>query len=417
VLDADRPTEGALLTPIDGLARIVVQRGRARSVRRDGDELVLELPDRRISKPHLAIERAGDGFVVRDLGSSNGTFLGAFEGGERVAGRATVGERFICAGHTVLAILPDGGPSLARMEAERPWPFLTFSPDFARALGRLERVAASSLPLLLLGETGTGKEVLARAVHDRSGRPGPFVAVNCAALPAGLVEAHLFGHTAGAFSGARRDEAGYVRAADRGTLFLDEIGDLGDAAQATLLRVIQEGEVVPVGAFRPTPVSVRFVAATHAPLPELVARGEFREDLYARLQGFVFQVPPLRERRADIGVLLAALWPKASPELTLHVGAVDALLRHEYPMNVRELKLALEAAAVLSDGSIEVGDLPKGFGVMSDTDSLPDDERLRTELTARLQANGHNISQVARDMGKARQQVQRWVKRLGLGKG
>src|SRR5262249_24796529 len=153
-------------------------------------------------------------------------------------------------------------------------------------LAALARIASMPIPVLLLGESGTGKEVLARAVHTLSGRSGAFVAVNCGGLSASLIESQLFGHVKGSFTGAGRDEPGLVRAADRGTLFLDEIGDLPLAAQAALLRVLQEREVVPVGGARPVAVDLRVVAATHRPLEKMAAKGDFRADLLARLSGY-----------------------------------------------------------------------------------------------------------------------------------
>jgi transcriptional regulator of acetoin/glycerol metabolism len=413
VLEADRPDAGALVASLEGVRRVVIGRGAARRAERRGAELTVELPDRRISKPHCALERSAGGFVVADLDSSNGTFLGGFDAGERLTASALVGERILRVGHCALAVLPDAGPILERARS-RPWPWVTLSAAFARELQRLERVAPSLLPLLLLGETGTGKEVLARAVHERSGRPGPFVAVNCGALPANLVEAHLFGHQAGAFSGAVRDELGFVRSADHGTLFLDEIGDLALGAQASLLRVLQEGEVTPVGAFRPIKVDVRVLSATHHPLPDRVAAGQFRADLLARLSGFTFHVPPLRERRLDVGALLASFWPVGHAVTSLHPEAAHALLTHDYPMNVRELKQAVDAAVILADGgAARLADLPASMRERA-APVLTEDAGLRDELAARLEASGHNLSQVARDMGTARQQVQRWVKRFGL---
>jgi sigma-54 interacting transcriptional regulator/FHA domain-containing protein len=419
VLEADRPDAGSFVVSLEGVSRVVIARGALRRAQRRGAELTLELPDRRVSKPHAALERAAGGFVLSDLGSSNGTFADDFGAGGRVTTPEIVGDRLLRVGHCALAVLGDAAPILERARARRPWPFATLSAALAREFARLERVAPSLLPLLLLGETGTGKEVLARAVHKRAGRPGPFVAVNCGALPANLVEAHLFGHQSGAFSGAVRDEIGFVRAADHGTLFLDEIGDLALGAQASLLRVLQEGEVTPVGAFHPIKVDVRVLSATHHPLPELVAAGRFRADLFARLSGFSFHVPPLRARRLDVGELLASFWPAGHAVTSLHPAAARALLAHDYPMNVRELKQAIDAALILADGAVRLPDLPAAMRERGDASRSPpptDDAEaaLRDELAARLQASGHNLSQVAREMGKARQQVQRWVRRFGL---
>jgi transcriptional regulator of acetoin/glycerol metabolism len=425
VLETDRLEAGCFVASIERVCRVLLTRGEERGARRNGAELTLELPDRRISRPHAALERDGSTFALRDLGSSNGTFLGGFGDAARVDHEPVAFEQPFRVGHCVLALIGDAAPILERAQvagAEGPWPFATLSAPFARELTRLERVAASTVPLLLLGETGTGKEILARAVHARSGRPGAFVAVNCGALPANLVEAHLFGHLKGAFSGALRDELGFVRAAEHGTLFLDEIGDLAPSTQASLLRVLQEGEVTPVGAFHPVRVDVRIVSATHHALPERVATGAFRADLLGRLDGFTFDVPPLRKRRFDVGELLASFARQSSAARALRPDAALALLAHDYPMNVRGLKQAFHAASVLAKtGTVRLSDLPAAIReppAQSD-EHEPETEgeaALRAELEARLLATGYNLTQVARDMGKARQQVQRWVKRFAIKK-
>jgi transcriptional regulator with GAF, ATPase, and Fis domain len=282
---------------------------------------------------------------------------------------------------------------------------------------------------MLLGETGTGKEITARAVHALSKRPGAFVAINCGAIPAALVEGQLFGHVKGAFSGAVRDEPGLVRAAQFGTLFLDEIGDLPAASQAALLRVLQEGEVLPVGATRAMPVDIRVVCATHRPLDDLMSRGDFRRDLYGRLAGFSHTIPPLRDRRVDLGLIVAALLRsgkvRQGDELSFRPDAARAMVRYDWPLNVRELAQCLATAGVLAEqGVIRLEDLPQPIAElaaappsssMSVAERVPDrDEAVRRELLARLAETGGNMSEVARAMGKARQQVQRWVRRFGI---
>lgn len=218
------------------------------------------------------------------------------------------------------------------------------------------------VPVLVLGETGTGKERIARGVHDLSGRTGPFVAVNCGAVPASMVEATLFGHRRGSFSGALEDRPGLMRSADRGTLFLDEVGELPLAAQAALLRALQESEVTPIGETRPTKVNVRLVAATNQDLGARVARGEFRQDLLARLSGFEFKLPALAERMEDIGLIVRSMIRDKVPRraflaMTHNVGR--ALTGYSWPRNIRELELVLTAALAQSpDGILQSPHLP-----------------------------------------------------------
>lgn len=219
------------------------------------------------------------------------------------------------------------------------------------------KVARSSSPVLLLGETGVGKEVIATAIHNRSPRgKGPLVKVNCGAIPETLIDSELFGHEKGAFTGALSQKRGRFERADGGTIFLDEIGELSPATQVRLLRVIQEKEIERLGGSEPIPLDIRVIAATHRNLETMLADGSFREDLYFRLRVFPIVIPPLRARRADIPALtqhfvmkivremgLAAI-PEVSPE------TIDHLIRYDWPGNVRELQNAVERAIILSDG-------------------------------------------------------------------
>jgi DNA-binding NtrC family response regulator len=304
-------------------------------------------------------------------------------------------------------------------------------PEEAERLERLRSVARSQLPVLLLGETGTGKELLALAIHRHSAREGALVAVNCGALSATLLESQLFGHGRGSFSGATRDEPGLVRSAHRGTLFLDEVGDMPSAAQVALLRVLQEREVLPVGAARPVSVDVRVVAATHRPLPKLVATGAFRADLLARLHGHAHALPALRQRREDLGLLLSDVLRQVDPEQRLQRLSPEvarSMLGSSWPLNVRQLTQAVTRALSLSeDGVVRARDWePDALTLTSQVDEASEvapkvrsaeDEALRERLLSLLSAERGNVTEVARHMGKARMQVQRWMKRFGVDPG
>jgi len=220
------------------------------------------------------------------------------------------------------------------------------------------QVAASDLPVLIQGETGTGKEVLSRAIHAWSDRvDGPFLSLNCAAIPQNLVESELFGHTRGAFSGADRDRAGRFLSAHGGTLLLDELGDMPLEAQAKLLRVLQEGTFEPVGSDAPVRVDVRVIAATHRDLLAAVRAGTFREDLYYRLAVFPLRLPPLRERLDDLPQLVGSLLGAEAQRgnrgpWTLSSAAMETLARHQWPGNIRELRNVLERATILQPSGV-----------------------------------------------------------------
>jgi transcriptional regulator with GAF, ATPase, and Fis domain len=230
------------------------------------------------------------------------------------------------------------------------------SPALGRVLERVSQVAPTSSSVLLLGETGTGKELLAQAIHDRSPRRAKaFIKVNCAALPASLIETELLGHEKGAFTGAIATHPGRFELADGGTLFLDEIGDLAVELQSKLLRVLQDGEVQRLGATRPRKVDVRLVAATNQDLDRAMAEGRFRRDLYYRLSVFPIQIPPLRERRDDIPLIAWAFVERRQKDLGRRIDEIprdvmDALVAYDWPGNVRELENVLERALILSPG-------------------------------------------------------------------
>jgi DNA-binding NtrC family response regulator len=282
----------------------------------------------------------------------------------------------------------------------------------------LEKAARSSLPILIVGEPGTGKELFARAAHRLSGRAGqPFVAVNMAAVPPDLFESELFGHVRGSFTGAVADRRGWFEQADRGTIFLDEIGELRAEHQSKLLRVLQEKSFHRVGAVRSTSVDVRVVAATNRDLERAVAEGAFREDLYFRLKGLVLRLPPLRERRADIAVLAAQLLKDAAaemkrPGLALSAAALAALERHPWPGNVRELQNCLRQAAALAERDV-LG--PADLRLAAGPGPAPAEPRDSDAavLTA-LRRHGFDMQATARALGWDRSTVTQRLKGLGF---
>jgi len=393
-------------------------------VRPVGDGVLeLELPDAWMSKAHAELRRQQGCWTVRDLGSKNGTFVH----GERVQAAELQDKTLLQLGRTFFRFrskLPTWGE--ANLEAEDlprgPGGLATLSHQFGEVLQRGCAVAKGRVPVLLQGESGTGKELLARAIHTWSGRVGEFVAVNCGAIPQNLVESELFGHRKGAFSGADRDRSGFLRTSDGGTLFLDEIGDLPIAAQAALLRALQESEVLPVGAARPERVDLRVVAATHRDLDQMVRDGTFRHDLLARLHGVSLELTPLRERQEDISLLIATLLRKLSPEpsnVKLSPEAAESLLEYDWPLNVRELEQALAGAVALSGaGTIAREHLPPALrespSEAPQRELSADEIRHRDELIGLLREHRGNLSAVARAVGKGRTQIVRWVTRYGL---
>jgi DNA-binding NtrC family response regulator len=256
-------------------------------------------------------------------------------------------------------------------------------------MGLVDRAASCDVPVLLVGESGTGKELLARALHKKSPRAlGPFLAMNCSAIPETLLESELFGHRRGAFTDAHDDQRGLFQSAERGTLFLDEIGDMAPALQGKLLRVLQEKEVHPLGAPAPVPTDVRIVTATHRDLSALIAEGRFREDLLYRINVIEVRVPPLRERPDDLGPLVRHLLIKHGAKIgksdwTVSDEVMAVLRRHTWPGNVRELENVIERALVL------------GASPLITLDDLPD--RLKDRPSHSGRVGGRRLADVERE--------------------
>ena len=417
--ECGRLDAGGARWSLEGISEIVVGRGSRRSFELDGTTLTIRVPDIEMSKLHARIVRVADGFAITDLESTNGTKVD----GKRIASSSRLEDRATIEIGTTYFMIERRETAIDTSTFVET-PAMTLDPEYEQTLAALARVSETMLPILLRGETGTGKDVLARRIHARSKRKGAFVPVNCGAIPDTLVESQLFGHTKGAFSGAVRDEPGLVRASDGGTLFLDEIGDLPKTSQAALLRVLQESEVTSVGATKPVKVDLRVVSATHKAIE---SSDSFRTDLYARLAGFTHVLPPLRDRRCDIGLLVADLVRELAPDrvgrLRLAPEACVALLTYDYPLNVRELRHALSAALVFAGDVLTLEHLPEPMRAPSKKkaasaslrpSSSPEDERLRADLVAALTTHAGNVSEVSRTMGKTRMQIHRWMKRFGI---
>ena len=311
------------------------------------------------------------------------------------------------------------------------------------------KVGRTKARVLITGESGTGKELIARAIHEASDRHDhPFVKVNCAAIPRELIESELFGHEKGAFTGATGQKKGLFEVAHRGTLFLDEIGDMDLDAQAKVLRVLQSGELTRVGGHTPIEVDVRVLAATHRNLQDMASAGEFREDLFFRLAVVPLRMPPLRERPSDVPLLARHFIAQACEENGLARReitdeALEALARHEWPGNVRELRNVIERMVVLSDGDLELADVPPELRADADNERddastlATTDERFaqllrekselplkafreaveRAFILQRLRDNNWNVSRTASVLGIERTHLHRKLKILGIQRG
>lgn len=282
--------------------------------------------------------------------------------------------------------------------ATKPRSPIAADPESLSVLALAERLAASDIPVLINGPTGTGKEVLSRFIHENSSRRGaPFIAINCAAMPEAMLEALLFGHKKGAFTGATEASEGFFRAADGGTLLLDEIAEMPLALQAKLLRALQEGEVVPIGSTQPVKVNVRVIACANRDLPLEVAEGRFRADLYYRLNVFPLALRPLRERAGDIAPLAFALMLRhAAPGQTIpwiSTAALAILKMHGWAGNVRELENVMRRALLLAEGQDEVR--PEHIVFDSVARLIPEDQLIMPEAETTSQRKLSNIVQIS----------------------
>ncbi|WP_224371822.1 sigma 54-interacting transcriptional regulator [Hyalangium versicolor] len=386
----------------------------------------ISLPgDPRASRKHASVHKSpAGGLRIVDEGSSNGTSVN----GQRTTESTLVDGDVIMIGDSLMVVSVE-----PREMGDAPVPeLLGVSASARRLRALLAQVAPSDATVLLLGESGSGKEVAARAVHALSGRKGPFVPVNCSAIPESLAESQLFGHVAGAFTGAVARQ-GLFRAADGGTLFLDEAGEMPASLQPKLLRALQDRAVLPVGATTPQPCDVRIVAATNRELRAAVEKQSFRGDLYARLAEFPIHLPPLKERRDDVLMLFAHAL--GSPLPRLEVELAERLLRYSWPYNVREL-LALAKQLRIRGGAgpyaLELAEsqlghesalpsppaAPVSAAPAVSREAAGDEEREpppdRARLEELLRRHRGVLADVAREMSRSRKQIYRWIQHHGL---
>jgi two-component system, NtrC family, response regulator AtoC len=429
--------------PLPASGRLVIGRGAETSVC---------VSHRSLSREHAALTVPE--LVLEDLGSTNGTFVRVMHAdGSTTETRVAQGKPVtLAAGATVRlgAVTFVLVPSFVReaagasVEAEA----IALDERMQEIHGLLARVAPSDIPVLILGETGVGKEVLAERVHNASTRRGrPLLRLNCAALSEQLVEAELFGHEKGAFTGASSAKVGLLESATGGTVLLDEIGDLRLDAQAKLLRALEEGKVLRVGGVTPRPIDVRFVAATHRDLEQSVLSGAFRRDLYFRLAGVVLRVPPLRERPLEV-LPLARLFLRAACarykrgfEPVLSEDALAYLRAYAWPGNIRELRHSVERALLLCDGpALErkhfdlsgpalssaprpapvtaAPEAPVASGSSRVDEPAPTGRNplglTRERITEALDRHAGNQTRAAKSLGISRRTLVNWIERYGL---
>jgi DNA-binding NtrC family response regulator len=392
-----------------------------------------------VSRRHCLVRDAFGVPVLEDLGSSNGTRV---DGVPLTIPGVLLPQSVVRIG-SVLAVVDERPVQGAEWTAALPG----MAPAVVRARDALRRAGTGLAPVLILGETGTGKERVAAEIHQQSGRPGPYVKFSCAELSRELAHSQLFGHERGAFTGAATSHRGLFAAADGGTLFLDEVGELHLELQAKLLRVLQEGEIRPLGSMATTRVDVRVVAATNRDLREDVERGVFRRDLYARLSFFELRLPALRARREDLFWWLAYLTAvvaaaRGLPQTPLQImpDAGEALLLHGWPENLRGLDrlvhrlLALEPQAIgrriLASVMPELASVPPAQAEPERTGSQPAgpagsqksrsteppllDRPSRESFLAVYEGTGRNVRATSKHFGKDRRQIYRWLELFGI---
>ncbi|MBI5543276.1 MAG: sigma 54-interacting transcriptional regulator [Deltaproteobacteria bacterium] len=410
---------------LDGRSSVKLLRGEAgtQHARMVGDQM-LELPDSWASSQHALLEPTPEGgYQIVDQGSRNGTLVS----GQRIQTAPLRDRDLVEIGHTLLCYRRIeerlARPLLAAPEGVRLGPTFTRCPELAELVRQLEAIASTREPVLVMGETGSGKEIVARALHELSRRTGAFRAIDCGAIPEGLLESVLFGHRRGAFTGAQEPRTGELVLADGGTLLLDEIANMGEASQAKFLRCLETGLVTPLGTAEGLSTDVRVLAATNR---DILADGRgFRPDLLSRLTGFVARLPPLRERREDLGVLTRFFLRECGvAKASIRTAAARRLFCSGFPGNVRQLRAVLRSASVLAgEGPIELSHLPppEAFKAVPDAEATvaadgaaPRPKPGPPEIVAALERAGGNVVQAARDLSVHPRQLYRWMERAEI---
>ena len=374
-----------------------------------GPDNDLILTDRTVSRHHAEIRRTPRAWVIRDLGSTNGTRIESLPVTE---GYLIPGARCTLGGSQIVILPHTDRVSVATPDRDRLGALVGASPGMRQLYRVLRAVAPTPATVLITGESGSGKELVARTLHELSGRQGPLVVFDASVTDPEMVRNDLFGHVKGAFTGANGTREGAFRRADRGTLFIDEIGELPLDLQPRLLRALETREVAPIGSDRPVPVDVRVVAATHRDLAAMVRAGRFRADLYYRLCIIPVRALALREIAEDIPLLVQHLLTRLELRCRVSAEAMEALRRHHWPGNVRELRNALErATALCGAGEIRPEDLHLSMGSVSTAivepetpgpspaslDQIRDLER--TMVLKTLASNRNNKAATARELG------------------
>ncbi len=390
-----------------------------------GDDCDLRLEDEAVSRRHCSLQLTDTGVLLRDLQSTNGTWLGNV----RLLEANVPPGALITLGDTRLELVATGEVhTLALSRAARFGEAVGSSAAMRALFARLERIAPSEESVVLVGESGTGKEVLARGIHDGSPRrAGPFVVLDCTTLAGSLSEAELFGHAKGSFTGAVDARAGVFEAAHGGSIFVDEIGELALEHQAKLLRVLEQRSIRRIGENQPRAVDLRLIAATHRNLRSLVQSGQFREDLFYRLSVIELRVPPLRERLDDLPLLVERFLAEQTPLLTLDAlptHALEMLRHHEWPGNVRELRNVVARLVLFPEEGTRAALAAPDSGSPGGLLTLPlkqarellVEDFERRYLKARLDEFAGNVSKAAQAIGVSRQFLHRLLKDRGLGR-